>query len=334
MRRFCDLPVYDGMEPYADWITVEQAYADGFIPEMYREFCPTHCQCGSERIVRTDNNGTVTAITCCDFNCYFKVGAQLNDVVKNTGVKGLGPAACTSLAMYYYMIDPDICSVGNIIAGTTKELYGRAKHNLYGNPEFIWEQFLKTFKTYNDSFGKLLVMLSYNNLGTRVADALKGFDSVEEIIQFQDSGQKLVQRLNEQGVYAMNVVWMLYNSLDDVNLIIKAFDIKCANSNLPTVNVCLSGTLYVETSEGNPVRYTKKDLMVLLNKLASVDGVQKARFEETTLPKAKFLITMETHSKAVQAKKRGIPCYTPTEVVASLVRRYRKEEREGQDADI
>lgn len=81
---------------YQEFMTVEQAYRQGEIPESYRPFLNPICDCGSERIVK-DN---LTVITCCDPHCPHKVANAMARMFQKYGVSNLGIATCETITKW------------------------------------------------------------------------------------------------------------------------------------------------------------------------------------------------------------------------------------------
>lgn len=81
---------------YQEFMTVEQAYTRGDIPESYRPFLNPLCDCGSERIVKD----SLTVITCCDPHCPHKVANAMARMFQKYGIANLGVATCETITKW------------------------------------------------------------------------------------------------------------------------------------------------------------------------------------------------------------------------------------------
>jgi hypothetical protein len=274
--KFDDLFAY-ALKPFSDYITVVKAKQIGLIPKKFESVFPDVCICGSDMMARI-NDGSVTAVTCCDPGCYVKLGYQAAEVFSKYGYKGIGANTCKKL----------VSSVVN--KNGSAKLYDILVDGLYYNElgEFVEEELteaINIIRTSKVSFGKFVARLCYPFIGDKFDDVLSGVSSFEELIDRIYTGGGILNFFSQRGVRDLNVIFCFAFFANDIGKLCSEFSDSIIASSENKVPVCMTGRM--NTSIGI---LTKSDFLEKCNLLVmkddgkkdfdiiSVEAVRKAAF--------------------------------------------------------
>lgn len=96
--EFSELLRKDSYGAFSEFVTIEDAKAEGIIPEAYHSMFKDRCinACGSQKIISRNRK----RFMCCDPRCPIKVSHTLALVFKNFECKGIGEATCSDLVFH------------------------------------------------------------------------------------------------------------------------------------------------------------------------------------------------------------------------------------------
>ena len=78
----------DKIGAYVEFKSIRHLKDSGLIPNGYEDLLADKCSCGSDRIM----NSELTIITCCNPNCFIKMGYKLDKFLKAYNEKKNGDA--------------------------------------------------------------------------------------------------------------------------------------------------------------------------------------------------------------------------------------------------
>ena len=269
------------LRPFPNFISVSKAKDLSIIPENYFSMFADNCPCGSERMVRLHQNGTsITAVTCVDPRCPFKLKFQVNDVFDKFGYKGIGPQTCGRIvwaikeelgyvSLYEVLVNgPKYCKIGD-----------SAEDDFIGALRHIEQSKL--------NLGTFISYLSYPLIGSKFEDIFRGISTITEFTELATSEGGLISFLSKRGVRSIDVIFYLVHFLKEIEQLYLYFEKCIISSSTNIVPICMTGRMV--TSHG---AYTKADYLYHCNLLAMTDDGDKLYdvISVDTISKASFVI--------------------------------------------
>lgn len=248
----------DKIGAYVEFKSIRHLKDSGLIPNGYEDLLADKCTCGSDRIM----NSELTIITCCNPNCFIKMGYKLDKFLKAFDCKGLGPATCI-----------DICKKG-------------IKDGIFVLPSFIeilncfedfkwflgakYEYLLKAVDKIHKTpltFYQMIQYLGFYGLDTKcenVFNGIKNSKDLEDIL----SETSIISFFANRGVEDYKKILDFYLRFKEI----KAFEILHRGKLLLpakiNINLCITGAV-----RPNGVSMSRKEFISYCNLLGQVDDI-------------------------------------------------------------
>lgn len=243
--------------PFSNFESVSDAKALGFIGQKYNELFTDKCRCGSEMVVRLAyssniirvdeyNSGvrpkpSITAVTCCNPDCYEKLPFQLVDMFSDFDVKGIGIGICTKVVAQYIALGKTV-SLKDII------LNKYSGTGLTGAEYETWCKGIDLIYNSKQTFGKLVDKLAYPHIGSRFEDVFRGCSCVPDFIRKVNS-VGLIKLLESNGIKSTDMQFYFCKYIMDIVDIVTALEHTLVLSTNKFINLCMTGKM--SSSVGN-----------------------------------------------------------------------------------
>lgn len=300
---------YGKYQAYAGWITIEDAKECGMIPEAYNSVFENVCECGSENIIAPN----LKRMTCCDPDCYIKVGYKLAEMFSRAGFIGLGYATCSNVYKSLRNYDESRKKAG---------LDGLFKTNSYTEVLLVpWESYppdvASTSAGFNfnqachlvcntvKTFSQLVGSLGLTGLGSNTDKIFDGINSLDEWIEKVNEAGGLTKFCVRRGVTSYDIIFNIACGAEAIGVASIACNGVIRRKGLIPLDVCITGRVVVDGE-----KMTKDSFIQMCNKLCiDKNGVQLLEIKNTSGPATAPFVLYTTQSGSAKfnaGKRRGI----------------------------
>ena len=299
---------YGKYQAFAGWVTIEDAKACGMIPQAYNNVFENLCECGSENIIAPN----LKRLTCCDPNCYIKVGYQLAEMFSRAGFVGLGYASCSNVYKALRQYDESRKKAG---------YSGLFKTNSYTEVLLVpWEDYppdvsataaglnfyqachlvCNTVKT----FSQLVGSLGLTGLGSNSDKIFSGIDSLDEWIATVNSAGGLIPFCTQRGVTSYDIIFDIACGAEAIGVASIACSDVIRKRGIIPLDVCITGRVVVDGE-----KMTKDAFIQRCNAMCvDANGVQLLEIKNTSGPATAPFVLYTTQSGSAKynaGKRRG-----------------------------
>lgn len=301
---------------HSSYITLREAYEkDSFFSENRDMFFKTRCNCGGDLVLRKDDYGQFTLMSCINPHCFEKMAFSLSEFISELGTDGLGATTLRSMTSGLALSKLSVTGDSSI---TYRELIKEENHIYLGEANKLkWEEFLEKSAAFGGTIKELITKASLPYVGSMAAKAITGDmitnDNINpEIIRKScfDSGIKDLKNVLNIWMYWDDLTFLATELCKQVNLL-QTKDFK----------ICITGGVKLNTNEGI-VGYSKKSFLNALNQALIGQGEKVIRFVlSTSMTKdCRVLIAdgARDTGKCNTAEDYGIPILTSREFLDNI----------------
>jgi hypothetical protein len=304
--KFRDLFEFQ-VKPFSDYVSVAMAKESGAIPERFWGVFADTCLCGSDMMARL-NEGSVTAVTCCDPGCYVKIGYQVAEIFSKYGFKGIGVQTCKKVVFSVLAKKGSVGLFDVLVDGLYFSELGESAEDEFSKA-------IDCIREARVSFGRFVSRLSYPFIGDKFEEVLEDVNDFQSLMDTMKREGGILSFFSSRGVKDLNAVFCFAFFADEIRRLCDEFAGSIVASCSEKVPICMTGRM--NTSFGV---LTKSDFLEKCNLLVlddeggksfdivSVEAVRKAAYvivgaDSVARNTSKFRLAMEIETSLKSSGK-------------------------------
>ena len=269
------------LSPFGDYLSVVTAKEVGTIPTSHLSLFKDFCACGSDMIVRLQpESGSITALTCCNPQCYLKLKFQLAALFERFGFKGIGPETCGKVVNELWRSKGSV-SLFEVLCETAGCTV------LSGADEVAFFEALEHVRASRVSYGKFVSNLAYPFIGNKFGDVLQGISSTSELVATMKDEGGFIPFFSKRGVQSVDTIFHFMWFLKELDKITECFSSCIVESSMNIIPICMTGIM-----QSFDRKLTKSQYLEVCNSIfVKEDGSKIADLVSTeTVSKALFVV--------------------------------------------
>lgn len=301
---------------YVGYQSLKDAY---YLSDHFREnpdfFSTTHCQCGSELVIRL-KDGMYTVMQCINPYCYEKLSHSLADFARDMRVDGLGAITIMNAVRYISLIQ--LSETGDINIDYRRILNEKITSVMGDSAAQLWFEFLEAIKEYDGTLKDLVNNMNLPYLAEEASRVLH----YDVLVNPELNPQVLAKEAYSVGKKDIKFVLNLWLNMDSIRYVALEMATKTHLEPVEEVIIYITKSVLLELNDGTLVKQTKKQFVDLINRTLRNAGETsvKIKLSGSLTMKCQALIAdldRNTGSCAV-AESYGVPIYTSREFLQSL----------------